>query len=54
MIGDHGAMYNEKCDKCGQERPEYFVHVRKTIPGGTQDQFWCLECVRGKSFEGSE
>jgi hypothetical protein len=26
-----GAMYNEKCDKCGQERPEFFVQVNKLL-----------------------
>ena len=49
-----GAMYNEKCDKCGQERPEFFVQVNKTTSAGSETQFWCLECIRGKSFEGSE
>ncbi len=49
-----GASYNEKCDKCGIERPEFFVQVNKTISDGSKAQFWCLECIRGKSFEGSE
>ena len=53
-----GALYNEKCDNCGKERPDYFVQVNKTITTsgavGSQSQFWCLECIRGKSFEGSE
>lgn len=48
--------YRGKCDKCGQEGPEFFVQVNKTSAGdsGSETQFWCLECVRGKSFEGSE
>ena len=49
-----GTLYDEKCHKCGQERPEFFVQINKTISGGSQTQFWCLECIRGKSFEGSE
>ena len=50
-----GALYNEKCDKCEIERPQFFVQVNKTTIGsGSQSQFWCLECIRGKSFEGSE
>ena len=52
------TLYSEKCDKCGKERPEYFVQVNKTSTssGGVvvDTQFWCLECIRGKSFEGSE
>ena len=53
-INDMGASYNEKCDKCGIERPEFFVQVNKTISDSSKAQFWCLECIRGKSFEGSE
>jgi hypothetical protein len=49
-----GALYNDKCDKCGQERPEFFVQVNKTTSASSETQFWCLECIRGKSFEGSE
>ena len=49
------ALYNEKCDKCSQERPEFFVQINKTTTnGGSETQFWCLECIMGKSFEGSE
>jgi hypothetical protein len=50
------ALYSEKCDKCDQERPEFFVQVNKTTisDGSSETQFWCLECIRGKSFEGSE
>jgi hypothetical protein len=52
------VLYNEKCDKCGKQRPEYFVQVNKTTTGSSdvvvETQFWCLECIRGKSFEGSE
>jgi hypothetical protein len=52
------VLYNEKCDKCGKERPEFFVQVNKTntSSGGVvvETQFWCLECLRGKSFEGNE
>jgi hypothetical protein len=49
-----GELYNEKCDKYSQERPEFFVQVNKTTSGGSKAQFWYLECIRGKSFEGSE
>ena len=52
------VLYNEKCDKCGKTRPEFFVQVNKTntSSGGVvvETQFWCLECIRGKSFEGIE
>jgi len=52
------VLYNDKCDNCGKERPEFFVQVNKTITTsggiGSQTQFWCLECIRGKSFEGNE
>ena len=24
------VLYNEKCDKCGKTRPEFFVQVNKT------------------------
>ena len=24
------GLYKEKCDKCGKERPEFFVQVNKT------------------------
>ena len=51
-------VYNEKCDKCGKERPEFFVQVNKTTTSSSgvvaETQFWCLECIRGKSFEGNE
>jgi hypothetical protein len=51
-------VYNEKCDKCGKERLEFFVQVNKTTTSSSgvvaETQFWCLECIRGKSFEGSE
>ena len=44
-------MYNEKCGKCGKERPEFFVQINKTATasGGVvvETQFWCLECIRG-------
>jgi len=51
------VLYNEKCDKCGKERPEFFIQVNKTTTSGgveAETQFWCLDCIRGKSFEGSE
>ena len=52
------ALYNEKCDKCGKERPEYFVQVNKTLTTsggvGSESQFWCMECIRGKSVESDE
>ena len=52
------VLYNEKCDKCGKERPQFFVQVNKTTTssGGVvvETQFWCLDCLRGKSFEGNE
>jgi hypothetical protein len=35
-------------------RLEFFVQVNKTTSGGWQTQFWCLEFIGGKSFEGSE
>jgi hypothetical protein len=47
------VLYNEKCDKCGKQRPEYFVQVNKTTTGSSgvvvETQFWCLKCIRGKS-----
>ena len=48
------ALYKEKCDKCSQQRPEFFVQINKTTNAGSETQFWCLECIRGKLFEGSE
>ena len=52
------GLHKEKCDKCGKERPEYFVQVNKTTTssGGVvgETQFWCFECIRGKSIESSE
>ena len=52
------VLYNEKCDKCGQERPEFFVQVNKTTTSSSgmvvETQFWCLDCIRGKSIESSE
>jgi hypothetical protein len=58
MKNSMGALYNERCDSCSKERPEFFVQVNKTITTsggvGSQSQFWCLECIRGKSFEGNE
>ena len=40
------------------KKTESFVQVNKTITTsggvGSQSQFWCLECIRGKSFEGNE
>ncbi|HJT49928.1 MAG TPA: hypothetical protein VJ729_17235 [Nitrososphaeraceae archaeon] len=45
------VLYNEKCDKCGKERPEFFVQVNKTNTSSSgvvvETQFWCLECLRG-------
>lgn len=45
------VLYNEKCGKCGKERPEFFVQVNKTNTSSSgvvvETQFWCLECLRG-------
>jgi hypothetical protein len=46
--------FRGKCDKCGKEGPEYFVQVHKSVSGRSKTQFWCLECIRGKSIESSE
>ena len=51
-------LYDEKCERCGKEIPEFFVQVNKTITTsggiGSQTQFWCLECIRETSFEDNE
>ena len=44
--------YNNKCDKCGKSNPDFVVTVNKILEGGSREQNWCLDCIRGnKSTE---